>query len=473
MQLDGRKGLDLSWNIINLPNSAVMYGGSLTYCWLSDGTKVSVKTDDGAGDGVQKRYFGSFTCTSPDGSSSSAADKVESVGWDEGRVLLSVSIQPEPLDFPGTGFDPVLEPIDTLVTSHGHHLPTGSSYRDCWFVKDHLGDVRAAVDIAPGLTTPEVLEQSDYLPFGTRFQGLGMASEVDNRWRYAGKEEQRFGNAGLTPLPSTPPFTMDLSLLDFGARLYVPFTARWTAVDPLANKYPGHSPYNYCVNNPINRFDPDGSVSHVAAGMIVGAVVGAAIEGGIAVYHGKSNDEIAGAMVRGAIEGATIVGAAAVAASVGAAVTASAAASALAEGATNAAISAASGAVGSVVDQAISNKSVDSERVIEETQTGFLTGLGGAVAGRVTKAAASMIKKTIGTMYTSSSAAVDKIRNEVKRQYRNAGRKVSGATINRAQAARVDTIVNSEQEFVDFTKGIVDFSVQKNTNSIVEEYKER
>jgi hypothetical protein len=29
-------------------------------------------------------------------------------------------------------------------------------------------------------------------------------------------------------------------------------------VDPLWEKYPGWGPYNYCKNDPLNRFDPDG-----------------------------------------------------------------------------------------------------------------------------------------------------------------------------------------------------------------------
>src|SRR5690554_5084101 len=42
------------------------------------------------------------------------------------------------------------------------------------------------------------------------------------------------------------------------ARYYDPKWSIWLSVDPLAEKYPGWSPYNYTMNNPINLVDPDG-----------------------------------------------------------------------------------------------------------------------------------------------------------------------------------------------------------------------
>ena len=207
MVSDGRKGLQMSWNLLNLANSAAMYGGSLTYVWLSDGTKVGAKADDGSGNGTQKRYLGSYVFTSTDGSSTAAPTAVESIAWDEGRINCG-----------------------------------GSAAQDCWFAGDHLGNVRSVIDITASLTTPQILEQNDYLPYGTKIQNPDHASQSGNRWRYAAKEEQRYGS-------------LDLSLLDFGARMYDPFIARWTAVDPLALISGCISTYNYCGGNPVRFID--------------------------------------------------------------------------------------------------------------------------------------------------------------------------------------------------------------------------
>ena len=86
---------------------------------------------------------------------------------------------------------------------------------------------------------------------------------MHNRWRYAGKEEQRFGVAGAFSPIGNAPFGgtgfLDLSLIDFGARMYDPFIVRWTAVDPLAIKFLSSSTSSYCIGNPIRLRDPDGN----------------------------------------------------------------------------------------------------------------------------------------------------------------------------------------------------------------------
>jgi len=46
--------------------------------------------------------------------------------------------------------------------------------------------------------------------------------------------------------------------LDFGARIYDSRLGRWMSLDPLAQKYPDLSPYNFVENSPIIFIDPDG-----------------------------------------------------------------------------------------------------------------------------------------------------------------------------------------------------------------------
>ena len=106
--------------------------------------------------------------------------------------------------------------------------------------KDYLCSVRVVTD-ARG----EVLERNDYSGFGKRLANSAVtpAAGSANRYRFSGKEEQGF--AGV-------PWQ------DFGARMYDPDLARWTTPDPLAEKYPGISPYVYCNDNPVNIVDTDG-----------------------------------------------------------------------------------------------------------------------------------------------------------------------------------------------------------------------
>ena len=41
---------------------------------------------------------------------------------------------------------------------------------------------------------------------------------------------------------------------------------KWLSVDPMSDKYPSHSPYNYCANNPLKFIDADGREIWVAVG---------------------------------------------------------------------------------------------------------------------------------------------------------------------------------------------------------------
>ena len=49
----------------------------------------------------------------------------------------------------------------------------------------------------------------------------------------------------------------------FGARYYdSDLMTGWLSVDPMADKYPGLSPYAYCAWNPVKLVDPDGEATY-------------------------------------------------------------------------------------------------------------------------------------------------------------------------------------------------------------------
>ena len=69
-------------------------------------------------------------------------------------------------------------------------------------------------------------------------------------------------------LENTPVFQSDSSGKEkdsetgyyyFGARYYNSDLSLWLSVDPMADKYPSLSPYNYCAWNPMKLVDPDGA----------------------------------------------------------------------------------------------------------------------------------------------------------------------------------------------------------------------
>ena len=174
-------------------------GGEADYLYLSDGTKLAALKD---GSGLI--YCGSmvFSCSF---SGTAPAVDFESTGFSAGRIVKKDgAVQPE------------------------------------YHVNDYLCSVRVVTD-ARG----EVLERNDYSGFGKRLASsvVTPAAGSANRYRFSGKEEQSF--AGV-------PWQ------DFGARMYDPDLARWTTPDPLADKYPGISPYVYCNDNPVNIVDTDG-----------------------------------------------------------------------------------------------------------------------------------------------------------------------------------------------------------------------
>ena len=105
-----------------------------------------------------------------------------------------------------------------------------------YYAKDHLGNIRQTWD-----KNGNIAAAQDYYSYGEILRSYNASSGFEN-YKFTSKERDAESNLDY-----------------FGARYYESLTGRWMQVDPLANKYPGWSPYNYGKNNPLKNVDPDGN----------------------------------------------------------------------------------------------------------------------------------------------------------------------------------------------------------------------
>jgi RHS repeat-associated protein len=109
-----------------------------------------------------------------------------------------------------------------------------------YYLTDHLGSVRVTVD-----ERGDPVGWDDYYPFGLQMPDRSQqqyGSPLTDA-KFTGHELNQEGGLGL---------------YHAGARLYDPEIGRFMQQDPLTGMYPGWSPYNYVLGNPVNYLDPDG-----------------------------------------------------------------------------------------------------------------------------------------------------------------------------------------------------------------------
>ena len=118
---------------------------------------------------------------------------------------------------------------------------TNAIDRSTFFLYDHLGNTRVsftASDLSP--LELHITYAGDYFPYG---KVLREFVDGDGGDRYLTTMHERDKETGL----------------DYrGARYYDSDVARFLSLDPLAEKYPSLSPYNYVGGMPVIAIDPDG-----------------------------------------------------------------------------------------------------------------------------------------------------------------------------------------------------------------------
>ena len=137
-----------------------------------------------------------------------------------------------------TNYGDVLPQLSFFPMSEGRVVSLGSnSFESQYWLKDHLGSIRLEFD-----RNASVSSAYGYYAYGQISQSYNNSNPND-KYKFTGKE--RDVETGYDYFPP--------------GRTYDSRVPHWLQIDPLADKYPGWSPYNYCLNNPLRFVDPDGN----------------------------------------------------------------------------------------------------------------------------------------------------------------------------------------------------------------------
>ncbi len=105
-----------------------------------------------------------------------------------------------------------------------------------WYHGDHLGSSSYITD-----NFGKPTHYYEYLPFGELMVEQNQSTYYNNGYKFNAKE-----------------LDAATGMYYYGARYYDPSTSIFLSVDPLAEQFPGWTPYHYVHNNPINLIDPTG-----------------------------------------------------------------------------------------------------------------------------------------------------------------------------------------------------------------------
>ena len=147
---------------------------------------------------------------------------------------------------------------------------------------DHLGNIRLSYGIAPVTQLLTIFEENNYYPFGMKHATYNYQLKTIENLKDVPSLNTTSDSKAAVPIDPDPIGNINLQIIknsgyqykfngkelqdelglnvyDYGARMYDPAGGpQFWQVDPLAEKFPNRSPYEYCFSNPINLIDPTG-----------------------------------------------------------------------------------------------------------------------------------------------------------------------------------------------------------------------
>jgi RHS repeat-associated protein len=246
----------ITWTVYGKINTISKSGGiSISFTYDAAGNRISKTYNNGSGTTIVTWYVRDAqgnvmsVYTSGDATINSGdLSQTESDLYGSSRLGMLKSatdvynlatVTPTTLPLLGQGYP--------LIFTRGNKL---------FELSNHLGNVLATIsDKKWGITlndstvdhfNPQVVSANDYYPFGSQMPGRDTTFAA-NLYRYGfnGKEnDNEVKGVG--------------DQQDYGKRIYDPRVGRFLSVDPITNKYPELTPYQFASNTPLQAIDLDG-----------------------------------------------------------------------------------------------------------------------------------------------------------------------------------------------------------------------
>ena len=224
------KGIELSYNRLNLPVEAVCGEGAFAYRYDRNGAKLVERFGYGlsSSDGMLMPV--------PVGLSAQPLSVAGEYRFDEAAYSGDIVRLRSGTGRIGDRADNLTGEELQVRHADGYVSFTGQLPTYHYFIRDYQGNVVAVVS-----SEGDVEQRTHYYPYGGWY---GESTEpLAQERKYGGKELE---------------LTAGVNWYDFGARLQRPDLCRFQTMDPLAEKYYGVSPYAYCMGNPIRYVDLQG-----------------------------------------------------------------------------------------------------------------------------------------------------------------------------------------------------------------------
>lgn len=145
------------------------------------------------------------------------------------------------------GLNGVTPSLQFFPTAEGYVKNASGVYSYVFNYTDHLGNVRLSYsdsDKNGQIATTEILEESNYYPFGLKHNGYtGANLQPSYKYKFLGQERQD---------------ELGLNWDTFRYRNYDYTIGRFMGIDPITEEYMSISPYQFAHNNPVWKIELEG-----------------------------------------------------------------------------------------------------------------------------------------------------------------------------------------------------------------------